>query len=70
MPVVRAPTAVAIFPQELAVMPRAWLREYYDLHRLTYMESGGHFAPAEEPEALVQDVREFFRPLRDVSVAA
>jgi pimeloyl-ACP methyl ester carboxylesterase len=63
-PVVRAPTAVAIFPQELAVMPRAWLKEYYNLQRLSYMPSGGHFAPAEEPEALLEDVRAFFRPLR------
>ena len=44
-------------------MPRAWLREYYDLQRLTYMPSGGHFAPAEEPEALVDDIRAFFRSL-------
>jgi hypothetical protein len=28
------------------------------------MEAGGHFAPMEEPEALVEDVRSFFRPLR------
>jgi hypothetical protein len=28
------------------------------------MEAGGHFAPMEEPEALVEDVRSFFRPPR------
>jgi len=27
-------------------------------------ERGGHFAPAEEPEAVVEDIREMFRPLR------
>jgi hypothetical protein len=64
MPVVRAPTAVAIFPRELAIMPRSFLSEYYNLQQLTYMESGGHFAPAEEPEALVEDVRRFFRDRR------
>jgi pimeloyl-ACP methyl ester carboxylesterase len=64
MPVVRAPTAVAIFPQELAIMPSGLLREYYNLDQLTYMESGGHFAPAEEPDALVDDVRRFFRTRR------
>jgi pimeloyl-ACP methyl ester carboxylesterase len=63
-PVVRAPTGIAVFPQELVIMPRSWMEDYFDLRRLTYMEAGGHFAPAEEPEALVQDVREFFRPLR------
>ena len=29
-----------------------------------YQERGGHFAPSEQPEALVADIREFFRPLR------
>ena len=28
------------------------------------MPRGGHFAAFEEPELLVDDVREFFRPLR------
>lgn len=64
MPVVQAPTGVAIFPQELAIMPERWLSSYYNLKQLTRMQSGGHFAPMEEPEALVQDIRTFFRPLR------
>jgi microsomal epoxide hydrolase len=28
------------------------------------MEAGGHFAALEEPDALVADVRSFFRELR------
>jgi len=28
------------------------------------MPRGGHFAAMEEPDALAQEVREFFRPLR------
>ena len=28
------------------------------------MSRGGHFAPAEEPQLLVEDLRAFFRPLR------
>jgi microsomal epoxide hydrolase len=28
------------------------------------MPRGGHFAAAEEPDLLVEDLREFFRPLR------
>jgi hypothetical protein len=28
------------------------------------MPRGGHFAAAEEPELLVADLRQFFRPLR------
>jgi pimeloyl-ACP methyl ester carboxylesterase len=63
-PVVKAPTAMAVFPQELIIMPRAWMEDYYDLQQLTYMDAGGHFAPAEEPEALTEDVRRFFRRFR------
>jgi pimeloyl-ACP methyl ester carboxylesterase len=63
-PVISAPTGMAIFPKDLLILPRAWMEEYYNLHRLTYMKSGGHFGAAEEPEALVTEIREFFRPLR------
>ena len=35
-----------------------------DLRRWTVMPAGGHFAPMEEPERLVEDIRAFFRPLR------
>jgi microsomal epoxide hydrolase len=28
------------------------------------MPRGGHFAALEEPELLVNDIREFYRPLR------
>jgi pimeloyl-ACP methyl ester carboxylesterase len=69
-PVVKAPTAMAVFPQELIVMPRRWMENYYDLRQLTYMEAGGHFAPAEEPEALVEDVRRFFRLFRSGAAPA
>jgi hypothetical protein len=29
------------------------------------MPRGGHFAALEEPELLAEDIRAFFRPLRD-----
>ena len=64
MPVVEAPTAIALFPQELCLMPRQFLQHYYNLKQLHTMPRGGHFAPAEQPELLVVDVREFFRTLR------
>ena len=36
----------------------------YNLKRWTVMPSGGHFAPMEEPERLVEDIRTFYRSLR------
>jgi pimeloyl-ACP methyl ester carboxylesterase len=63
-PVVRAPTALAIMPEELTHPPRKWAERYYNLQRWTPMAAGGHFAAAEEPDALVADLREFFRDKR------
>jgi pimeloyl-ACP methyl ester carboxylesterase len=63
-PVVEAPTGIGVFQQEVILMPRAWAQEYYNLKHWTEMESGGHFAPMEEPDALVKDIRTFYRGLR------
>jgi pimeloyl-ACP methyl ester carboxylesterase len=64
MPVVAAPVAIPIFPGELTKPARRWAERYYNLQRWTVMPSGGHFAAMEEPEALVADMRDFFRDLR------
>jgi pimeloyl-ACP methyl ester carboxylesterase len=63
-PVVEAPTGAAIFLKEVFLMPRKWAERYYNLKRWTVMPSGGHFAPMEEPQRLIEDIRAFFRPLR------
>jgi pimeloyl-ACP methyl ester carboxylesterase len=36
----------------------------YNLKRWTEFPQGGHFAALEQPEALVGDVRAFFRDIR------
>ena len=61
---VEVPTACALFPKEITVPPRRWVEARYNLTRWTEMPRGGHFAALEEPDLLVQDVREFFRGLR------
>jgi microsomal epoxide hydrolase len=58
------PAAHARFPKEMIQVPRSWAESVYDIRRWTVMDSGGHFAAAEEPEALAADVRAFFRDLR------
>jgi pimeloyl-ACP methyl ester carboxylesterase len=64
LPVIKPPTAVQVFPRELIFTPRRLAEERANLKRWTVMPSGGHFAPAEEPEMLVADLRSFFRELR------
>jgi pimeloyl-ACP methyl ester carboxylesterase len=63
-PEVEAPTGIAVFPHDVFLVPRAVAEARTDLRRWTVMPRGGHFAPMEEPELLVDDVRAFFRPLR------
>lgn len=58
------PTGVADFPKEVVRAPRSAVERKFDLVQWTEMSSGGHFAAMEEPAALVEDVRAFFRKLR------
>jgi pimeloyl-ACP methyl ester carboxylesterase len=60
---VRIPTGIAIFANEFlheGVPPREWAERLYDVRRWTLMSRGGHFAAAEEPELLAQDIAAFF----------
>ena len=61
---VEVPTAYAAFPKEIVRPPRSWAERVYNIRRWTVMPSGGHFAALEEPQALVDDLRAFFRDLR------
>lgn len=60
---VRVPTAIANFASQFVFEgepPREWAERLYDVRRWTPMPSGGHFAPAEEPERLARDIAAFF----------
>ena len=61
---VEPPVAVAVFPKEIAMPPRALAERGLNIRRWTEMPKGGHFAAMEQPELLAKDLREFFRPLR------
>jgi pimeloyl-ACP methyl ester carboxylesterase len=61
---VDVPTGIAMFPKEVIRTPRTAVERKYDVRRWTEMPAGGHFAAMEQPEALVREIREFFRPLR------
>lgn len=63
--VVEVPMGYAEFPKEILHPPRSVAaRMYTDIRRWSVMPKGGHFAAWEQPEALVQEIRAFFRPLR------
>jgi pimeloyl-ACP methyl ester carboxylesterase len=62
---VDVPTGYCQFPAEILRPPRSVAaRLYTDIRRWSVMPRGGHFAAMEQPEALAEEVRAFFRPLR------
>ena len=67
---VGVPIGYAAFPREILRPPRSVAaRDYTDIRRWTTMERGGHFAAMEQPDALAQEIVEFFRPLRAAATA-
>jgi pimeloyl-ACP methyl ester carboxylesterase len=63
-PPVEAPTALLQFKNDVWVQPRKWAERYYNLQRWNVAERGGHFAPMETPDLLIDDIRAFFSGLR------
>jgi len=61
---VQPPCAIAKFLKEAPFPPREWIERGYNIQRWSEFPSGGHFAAMEEPDLLVEDIRAFFRPLR------
>jgi len=59
-----APMGYCEFPGEIVRPPRSFAeRTYSNIKRWTVMERGGHFAAMEQPDALAEDIRRFFREL-------
>ncbi|HLN15954.1 MAG TPA: epoxide hydrolase [Acidimicrobiales bacterium] len=63
-PTIEAPTGVSVFPNDLIFVPKRVVERHANLVHWSLMPRGGHFAAAEEPELLVDELRTFFRPLR------
>ena len=63
---IETPMGFAIFPGDIGIAqaPRSWVERACNVVHWTQFERGGHFAALEQPELLVRDIREFFRPLR------
>jgi pimeloyl-ACP methyl ester carboxylesterase len=59
------PTGYCEFPREILRPPRSLAqRVYTDIRRWSVMPRGGHFAAMEQPQALADELRRFFAPLR------
>ncbi|NUW33354.1 epoxide hydrolase [Nonomuraea sp. SMC257] len=62
---VTVPTACSLFPAEPWPTARRWAeRRYHDLRSWHELDRGGHFPGLEQPDLLVSEIRDAFRPLR------
>jgi pimeloyl-ACP methyl ester carboxylesterase len=62
-PRIEVPTGVAVF-NEMNRPPRELAEPHYDIRRWTVVDRGGHFPALENPDVLVAEIRQFYRPLR------
>ncbi|MCW2545992.1 MAG: multidrug transporter [Mycobacterium sp.] len=61
---VEVPSGFSLFPGDIVRPPHRWIERTANVARITKPARGGHFAPFEQPELYVQELREFFRPYR------
>ena len=64
MPAIEVPTGISLFRHDMPPGPVDWIEDYYAPTYFEVHESGGHFAAKENPAAVVEGIRETFRPLR------
>lgn len=62
---IAVPAGISIFPHEIVRPSRRWAeKRFTDIRWYNELPAGGHFAALEQPAALVDEVRSFFRLVR------
>lgn len=61
------PMGVAVFPHDILQPVRSYAEHVYDIRHWSEFDRGGHFAALEVPGLLTEDIRAFFRPLRNAT---
>jgi microsomal epoxide hydrolase len=61
---VHTPTAIAMWPQDIALAPRELAARLYNVQRYTVFPKGGHFPAWEQPPLYAEDLRQFFNEIR------
>ena len=66
-PAVEPPAGFLKLEHDVCHWPRSTMEQFYNVQRWSHSDDGGHFAPAEVPNLVVSELRDFFRPLRAVA---
>ncbi|WP_238881762.1 epoxide hydrolase family protein [Clostridium sp. YIM B02551] len=59
------PTGMTIFPADILLPPKEWVKRNLNITRWTALPRGGHFTAMEEPELLAEEIRAFFKSYRN-----
>lgn len=59
------PTAVGVFPHDIALPIRRLAERNHNIVRWTEFDRGGHFGAMEEPALFTADIRAAFRAFRE-----
>ena len=60
-PIVESATGFSVFEGDIIFRPRKLMEKSNNLKHWKVFKTGGHFAPMEQPEILVNEIRDFFR---------
>lgn len=52
---------MAVYPQDIYHVPRAWAERVYNVQHWFVAERGGHFAAMEQPQMFAEDLWRFKR---------
>ncbi|MBD2701676.1 epoxide hydrolase [Spirosoma sp. BT702] len=55
------PAGFTFFPKDISAPPRELVERYFTIERWNEISSGGHFAAMEQPQALADEIRQFFK---------
>jgi len=62
---IKVPTAVAEFPKEMSEWPpKSYINRIFNLKHWTKMKHGGHFAALEQPNLLINDIRNYAKKIK------
>jgi pimeloyl-ACP methyl ester carboxylesterase len=62
---IEVPTGLLMSPKDMFPTPREWVERSHNVVHWRETDRGGHFLEWEEPELVANDLREFFKSLRN-----
>jgi len=64
---IEVPTSIAVFPAEMSEWPpRSYVDRIFNVKQWTKMSRGGHFAALEQPDLLINDLRNFLKKINKI----